>query len=65
MGTHRQQENAIVGLLVSTALIRFNPLIAAKPDRADEMLVKLRAVIVDVRNGNGCVNPAHLQHITS
>jgi type I restriction enzyme, R subunit len=35
---------------VREALIRLNPEIAAQPDRADEVLYKLRAIVLGVRS---------------
>jgi type I restriction enzyme, S subunit len=43
--TSRQQLRASVRSSVREALIRLNPTIAAQPDRADEVLYKLRAIV--------------------
>ena len=36
--------------MVGEGLIRLNPEIAARPDRADEVLYKLRAIVLSVRS---------------
>ncbi len=46
----RQPQEVLVELWVREALIRLNPEIAAVPDRADEVLYKLRAIILSVRS---------------
>src|SRR5947208_2110464 len=45
----RQPHEALVEEQVREALIRLNPEIAAKPDRADDVLYRLRAIILSVR----------------
>ncbi len=50
----RQQTEALVEVHLRDALVRLNPEIAAQPDRADEVLYKLRAIILAVR-GDGLV----------
>lgn len=46
----RQPHEVLVERWVRDALIRLNPEIAALPDRADEVLYKLRAIILSVRS---------------
>ncbi len=46
----RQPQEVLVEDWVRDALIRLNPEIAAVPDRADEVLYKLRAVLLSVRS---------------
>lgn len=46
----RQPQEVLVEKWVREALIRFNPEISAQPDRADEVLYKLRAIILSVRS---------------
>ncbi len=46
----RQPQEVLVESWVREALIRLNPEIAAVPDRADEVLYKLRAIILSVRS---------------
>ena len=46
----RQAQDVLVEPWVREALIRLNPEIAAQPDRADEVLYKLRAIILSVRS---------------
>jgi type I restriction enzyme R subunit len=46
----RQPQEALVESWVREALIRLNPEIAAEPDRADDVLYKLRAIIMGVRS---------------
>lgn len=46
----RQNHEILVESFVREALIRLNPEIAAKPDRADEVLYKLRAIVLSVRS---------------
>lgn len=46
----RQTQEVLVEQWVREALIRLNPEIAAQPDRADEVLYKLRAIILSVRS---------------
>ncbi len=46
----RQHQDVLVESWVREALIRLNPEIAAQPDRADEVLYKLRAIVLAVRS---------------
>jgi type I restriction enzyme R subunit len=46
----RQPQDVLVESWVREALIRLNPEIAAQPDRADEVLYKLRAIVLAVRS---------------
>jgi type I restriction enzyme R subunit len=46
----RQPHEVFVETWVREALIRLNPEIAAQPDRADEVLYKLRAIVLSVRS---------------
>ena len=46
----RQTQEVMVEKWVRDALIRLNPEIADQPDRADEVLYKLRAIILSVRS---------------
>jgi len=46
----RQHHEVLVDDWVRSALIRLNPEIAAVPDRADEVLYKLRAIVLAVRS---------------
>lgn len=46
----RQHQDVLVETWVREALIRLNPEIAAQPDRADEVLYKLRAIVLAVRS---------------
>lgn len=46
----RQIQEVFVEPWVREALIRLNPEIAAQPDRADEVLYKLRAIVLSVRS---------------
>lgn len=46
----RQTQEVLVERWVREALIRLNPEIAAQSDRADEVLYKLRAIILSVRS---------------
>lgn len=46
----RQPQEVLVEEWVRDALLRLNPEIAAVPDRADEVLYKLRAVLLSVRS---------------
>jgi type I restriction enzyme R subunit len=46
----RQPNDVMVEPMVLDALARLNPEIAAQPDRADEVLYKLRAIILSVRS---------------
>ena len=45
----RQSQDVLVEPWLREALIRLNPDIAAQPDRADDVLYKLRAIIMGVR----------------
>lgn len=47
---HRQAHEVLVEDQVREALIRLNPSIAANPDRADEVIYELRAIIMGVRD---------------
>lgn len=47
---HRQTHEVFVQEYVREALIRLNPTIAATPDRADEIIYELRAIIIGVRD---------------
>jgi len=46
----RQPQDVLIETWVREALIRLNPEIAAVPDRADEVLYKLRAIVLAVRS---------------
>lgn len=46
----RQIQEVLVEPWLREALIRLNPEIAAQPDRADEVLYKLRAIVLSVRS---------------
>ena len=46
----RQIQEVLVEPWLHDALIRLNPEIAAQPDRADEVLYKLRAIVLSVRS---------------
>jgi type I restriction enzyme R subunit len=46
----RQHQDVLVEPWVREALIRLNPEIAAQPDHADEVLYKLRAIVLSVRS---------------
>ncbi|WPL18243.1 hypothetical protein Thiowin_03307 [Thiorhodovibrio winogradskyi] len=46
----RQPQDVFAEPLVRDALIRMNPEIAAHPERADEVLYKLRAIELSVRS---------------
>jgi len=46
----RQPQEVLVEPWVREALIRLNPEIATQPDRADEVLYKLRAIVLAVRS---------------
>ena len=48
----RRYEDVLVEPLVKEALIRLNPEIAEEPSRADEVIMKLRALILSVRPHN-------------
>ena len=45
----RQPQEVLVEPHLRDALIRLNPAIAAQPDRADEVLYNLRAIVMGVR----------------
>ena len=46
----RQPQDVFVEAFVREALIRLNPDIAAQPERADEVIYKLRAIVLGVRS---------------
>src|SRR5262245_34468177 len=46
----RQLSDVFVDSHVRQALIKLNPEIAASPDRADEVIYKLRAILLSVQN---------------
>jgi type I restriction enzyme R subunit len=46
----RQPQDVLIESWVREALIRLNPEIATQPDRADEVLYKLRAIVLSVRS---------------
>ena len=46
----RQPQDVFVEAYLREALIRLNPAIAAKPERADEVIYKLRAIVLSVRS---------------
>lgn len=46
----RQTQEVLVESWLRDALIRLNPEIAAQPDRTDEVLYKLRAIVLSVRS---------------
>lgn len=46
----RQPQDVLVESWVREALIRLNPEIATQPDRADEVLYRLRAIVLSVRS---------------
>ena len=46
----RKQQDVFVERYVRDALIHLNPAIAAQPDRADEVIYKLRAIVLSVRS---------------
>lgn len=46
----RQIQEVLVERWVREALVRLNPEIAAQPDRADEVLYRLRAIVLSVRS---------------
>ena len=48
-GLPRREEEVLVEEHVREALIRLNPEIAAQPDRADDVLHRLRAIVLGVR----------------
>jgi len=49
-GVPRQIQDVLVEPWLRDALIRLNPEIAEQPDRADEVLYKLRAIVLSVRS---------------
>ncbi|MEZ4592135.1 MAG: HsdR family type I site-specific deoxyribonuclease [Chloroflexota bacterium] len=55
----RQPQDVFVESYVREALIRLNPTIAAQPARADEVLYKLRAIVLAVR-GEGLIRANEL-----
>src|SRR5215211_1358229 len=55
----RQHSDVLVEPMVHDALIRLNPEIEAQPDRADEVLYKLRAILMSVQ-GEGLVRANEL-----
>ena len=55
----RQYSDVLVEPMVRDALIRLNPEISAKPDRADEVLYRLRAISLSV-NSEGLVRSNEL-----
>jgi type I restriction enzyme R subunit len=54
----RQPQDVFVEQFVREALIRLNPDIAAQPGRADEVLYKLRAIVLAVRS-DGLIGPTN------
>lgn len=46
----RQQQDVFVESFLRDALIRLNPEIAANPNRAEEVLYRLRAIVLSVRS---------------
>ena len=46
----RQPQDVFVDFYVREALIRLNPAIAEHPDRADEVIYRLRAIVLSVRS---------------
>lgn len=48
----RSYSDVMVEQMVKNALIRLNPEIAEEPSRADEVIYKLRAIILSVKPGN-------------
>lgn len=55
----RQPQDVFVESYVREALIRLNPTIAAQPTRADEVIYKLRAIVLAVR-GEGLIRANEL-----
>jgi type I restriction enzyme R subunit len=55
----RQPQDVFVEAYVREALIRLNPTIAVQPERADEVLYKLRAIVLAVR-GEGLIRANEL-----
>lgn len=54
----RQHSDVLVESMVRDALIHLNPEIKAQPDRADEVLYRLRTIPLSVQSeGLGLVNP--------
>ena len=49
---HRQHSDVMVEQMVKNALIRLNPCIAEDPSRADEVIYKLRTLILSVQPNN-------------
>ena len=56
----RQPSDVIVESLLRLALIKLNPEIAAQPDRADEVIYKIRAILFTVQN-DGLMRSENLQ----
>jgi type I restriction enzyme R subunit len=56
---HRQHSEVLVESMVRDALISLNPEIEAQPDRADEVLYRLRAILLSVQ-GEGLVRANEL-----
>ena len=74
----RQHAHVLVESMVRDALIRLNPEIQVQPDRADEVLYRLRAMLLSVRrakvwcgptscspSGCGAKNPCPLASVAS
>jgi Type I site-specific restriction-modification system, R (restriction) subunit and related helicases len=55
----RQHSDVLVDSMVRDALIRLNPSIKAQPDRADEVIYNLRAILLSVQ-GEGLVHANQL-----
>ena len=49
LALHRRINEVFVEEFVRAALIRLNPVIAARPERAEEVIYKLRAIVLAVR----------------
>jgi len=58
-GLPRQYSDVLVERMVRDALVRLNPEISARPDRADEVLYRLRAISLSV-NSEGLVRSNEL-----
>jgi len=56
----RQPSDVFVESLLRQALIKLNPEIAAQPDRADEVIYKIRAILLTVQN-DGLMRSENLQ----
>ena len=50
MALPRQPQDVFSEVLARDSLIRLNPEIAARPEQADEVLYKLRAIVLSVRS---------------